>query len=172
MKIKTKLFSNVVMGVLFALGTTSVAMAEMNGGGANIGAFAGANFHTGSFIGISSTSTDFAGGVEANFRLPSNALQVGAEFYSSNGNSQLMAKLDFYPAEAFFIGAMAGLTLGSGQNFLWGAEAGMLFELGNGLQFGPKVEYFTGNTSNGALTASSYSISALGLLRYNFTTAK
>ncbi|MEO5968537.1 MAG: hypothetical protein ABIQ95_01310 [Bdellovibrionia bacterium] len=172
MKIKQKLVSYVVMGTLVALGATSVAMAEMNGGGANIGAFAGAGFHTGSIIGISSTNTELAGGVEANYRLPSNPIQVGAEFYSSRGNSQLMAKVDFYPAEEFFVGALAGISLGNGQNFLWGAEAGMLFDLGNGLQFGPKVEYVTGNTSSNALNASSYSISALGLLRYNFTASK
>jgi hypothetical protein len=172
MKMNQKLANYVFIGALLALGST-VAKAEstMSGSGANLGVFGGAAFQTGTVLGISSTSTNLAGGVEANYRLPSNALQVGAEFFTSRGNSQLMGKIDFYPAETFFVGAMAGMTLGNGQNFLWGAEAGFLCELGEGLQLGPKVEYVTGNTSSNSLS-SGYDISALALLRYNFSTSK
>ena len=168
MKNKQKLVNYIFMGTLMALGVNPVAKAETTIQGPNLGVFGGVTFHTGSLIGISSTNTNPAGGFEANYRFPSNAIQVGAEYFTSGGNSQIVGKFDFYPTETFFVGALAGTTLGTGQNFVWGAETGLLFELGNGLQLGPKVEYFTGNTGSGPLSATGYDISALALLRYNF----
>lgn len=172
MKYKQKLINYAFIGTIMALGAGPVAQAETTIHGVNLGVFGGVNSHTGTVIGISSSNTNPAGGVEANYRFPSNAIQVGAEFFTSGGDSRLMAKFDFYPAEPFFIGAMAGTTLGSGQNFVWGAEAGFLFELGDGLQLGPKVEYATGNTGSGALSATGYDLSAAALLRYNFSITK
>ena len=144
-----------IFGALAVIGFSPHAQADLLG--LNLGVLTG-----GSLNSTASTSS-YAWGVTANYKLPLMGLQVGAEYLNIGGGSQVTGHLDYYLLDTFFVGALAGAQLSSSSSTLYGAESAISFDLGEGLDIGPKLE-LNYSTPGGV---STFVTNALVLLRYH-----
>ncbi|MEO5970802.1 MAG: hypothetical protein ABIQ95_12820 [Bdellovibrionia bacterium] len=155
MKFKQKVLSYAFIGTLIAIGISPIAKAELTG--LNFGLLGGASLNS------TASTSSYAWGGTANYRLPFMNLQVGAEYLNIGESPQLTGKLDYYLIYSFYVGALAGVKLTDPSTVIWGAESAISYDIGSGFELGPKVEINIGNVAG----TSSVLMNVLALLRYN-----